>query len=627
MPLQKLIFKPGVNRENTRYTNEGSWWLMDKVRFRSGTPEKIGGWTRLSTGVFQGVARFMHNWVTLGSENLLAVGTNLKVYLERGGLLSDITPIRYTVAQANPFTTTNLSTTVTVTTTAVHGAILGDFVTFSGAGMTDIGGITAASLKAEFQITSVPSTTTFTFTAPTAATSSAGPGGGTATIDFQVSVGPAVSVVGTGYGVGAYGTGGYGEAATGAGVVTSGMRQWVGDNYGENLVFAVRDGGLYYWKAQTGGVSITTALATRGTLLSAEVGAASVPTVADNLIVTEDQHVVLFGTNSYLGGGEDPLLVRWCDQGNIINWVPSATTTSGEQRLTSGSYIYAVAKMRQENLIWTDTALTSMQYVGLPVVFSFTPLATNISIASVNAVGIADNAAYWMGKDKFYVYNGTVQTLPCDVRKYVFGDMNRAQMGQVFAGTNSGFNEVTWHYVSSTATYPDRYVTYNYVERIWTFGTLDRSAWLDTPLRDYPVAAGLDNRLYYHESGVDDTSTTIPSGIHAYLESSDFDIGDGQTFSFVDQVIHDVDFEGSTAAVPAVTVTLAARDTPGSSFRAADSNSRTVQTSIANVTPFTEMSWVRVRGRQVTFRIESTDAGVAWQLGSPRIAVRQDGQK
>jgi hypothetical protein len=399
------------------------------------------------------------------------------------------------------------------------------------------------------------------------------------------------------------------------------MRQWVGDNFGQDFIFAIRDGGLYYWQPTFGG-AITTALATRGVLLSTTAGASNVPTIADNVLVTDDEHVVVFGTNALGGTAEDPMLVRWCDQGNYANWTPAITNTAGDQRLTNGSYTYAVEKMRQENLIWTDTALVSMQFVGPPVVFSFTTLATNISVASVNAVGVATNVAYWMGKGKFYVYDGQVKTLPCDVRKYVFDDFNTEQYGQVYAGTITQFNEVQWFYCSAASTYPDRYVTYNYLEGLWTFGVLGRTTWLDSPYRDYPMATDSAGYLYWQENGFDDGSTSPVSAVHSYLESADFDIGDGEKFSFVSKIIPDVDFDGSTAVTPAVTVTLEARNTPGEGFRSADIKPISVS---GTATAFTPWVSTRLRGRQISFKIESTGVGVTWQLGTPRLELREDG--
>ena len=629
MSLQKLTFKPGVNRENTRYTNEGQWWDMDKIRFRSGTPEKIGGWTPLSSTTFIGTARLMHNWVTIAGENLMAVGTNLKMYLERSGIYWDITPVRLQsgagtnpATVANPIATTSGSATIRITY-AGHTALTGDYVTISGA--TGFNGISSASLNREFVVT-VISTSIFDVTTDTVASGSGAGGGiaGAVVLAFQVNTGSSLSIIGLGYGVGAYGVDPYGSpSSTSPGRITTGLRQWVGDNFGQDFIFNIRDGGVYYWSAQAGAPA---SLAVRGTALSAQAGASYTPTIASLVFVTDDQHVVACGANALGSLTQDPLLVRWCDQGNPINWAPSIATTAGDNRLTNGSYIIASEKMRQENLLWTDTALVSMQFVGPPVVFSFTTIATNISIVSPTAVGVAANTAYWMGRDKFYVYNGQVQTLPCDVRKYVFGSINRTQMGQVFTGTNAQFNEITWYYPSAASDSPDRYVTYNYLENIWTFGTMSRSAWSDSPLRDSPMAAGLDGKLYYHEHGMDDGSTTPASALPAYLESSDFDIGDGDNFSFVSRIIPDVDFDGSTATVPAVTLTLKARESAGGDFGQTYA-SGVAQTAVVPFQQFTEYCYVRLRGRQMVFRIESTALGVTWQLGTPRLDLREDGSR
>ena len=620
MPLQKLIIKPGVDRENTRYTNEGSWWDMSAVRFRSGTPQKIGGWVPLSISSFLGVARFLHNWVTISGENFLAVGTNLKMYIERGQGYYDITPIRYTTTVANPFTTGVAGSATITCFISAHGAITGDFVTFSGS--TSVDGVLAATLNAEFQIT-VSNVNQFTFVATACSAGSVTGGGAVVTAAFQPNTGLAVAVSGVGYGSGAWGGYGWGSASTGTGATSHSLRRWVGGNFGQDFICSIKDGGVFYWSASG---LIGTVLATRAVSLSSVAGASNVPTIADNILITDDQHVVTFGTNALGTTTEDPLLIRWCAQGNPLNWTPAITNTAGDYRLSTGSYIYAVLKMRQENLIFTDTSCISMQFVGPPVVFSFTTLASQISIASPTAVAVASNVAYWMGKDKFYTYNGQVQTLPCTIRAYVFDGMNTTQLGQVYAGTNSQFNEVTWFYCSTSSLTPDRYVTFNYVENLWSFGAMPRTAWLDSPLRTSPIAAGDDSKLYYHENGFDDGSTTPVSAIPAFLESADIDIGDGENFSFVERIIPDVAFDGSTAAVPAVILTVKVRNTPGGNFLQSQA-SNVAQTAVVPFAQFTEMCWIRVRGRQMVFRIESNAVGVTWQLGTPRVSVREDGSR
>ena len=620
MPLQKLIIKPGVDRENTRYTNEGSWWDMSAVRFRSGTPQKIGGWVQLGISSFLGVARFLHNWVTIPGENLLAVGTNLKIYIERGQGYYDITPIRYITTVANPFTTGVSGSTTVTCYIAANGAITGDFVTFSGS--TSVDGVLAATLNAEFQIT-VSNVNQFTFVATACSAGSITGGGAAVTAAFQPNTGLTIAVSGVGYGSGAWGGYGWGDASSGTGATSQSLRRWVGGNFGQDFICAIKDGGVFYWA--TSGL-INTILTTRAVSLSSVAGASDAPTIADNILITDDQHVVTFGTNTRGTTVEDPLLIRWCAQGNPLNWTPAITNTAGDYRLSAGSYIYAVLKMRQENLIFTDTSCISMQFVGPPVVFSFTTLASQISIASPTAVAVASNVAYWMGKDKFYSYNGQVQTLPCTVRAYVFGGMNTTQLGQVYAGTNSQFNEVTWFYCSTGSLTPDRYVTFNYIENLWSFGAMTRTAWLDSPLRTSPIAAGDDSKLYYHENGFDDGSTTPVSAIPAFLESADIDIGDGENFSFVERIIPDVAFDGSTAAVPTVILTVMARNTPGGNFLQSQA-SNVAQTAVVPFAQFTEMCWIRVRGRQMVFRIESNTVGVTWQLGTPRVSVREDGSR
>ena len=619
MPLQKLIFKPGVNRENTRYTNEGAWWDMDKIRFRSGTPEKIGGWVQNGTGTFRGTARHLHSWITLGGLNLLSVGSELKMYLELYGGTFDITPIRATIAAVNnPFLTGAAGSAIVTVHIVAHGAIIGDFVTFAGATTTD--GILDTTLNAEFQVLTYVDADHFTITATACSAGATNGGGAGVTGAFQPTTGLPVSISGTGFGVSPWGFGGWGAAYTSTALSHGGIKYWLGDNWGEDFVYAIRDGALYYWSAVTQGIN------SRGVLLSGITGATDVPAIVDNVLVTLDEHVVAVGCSPLGVAAEDPLLVRWCDQGNALNWTPGITSTAGDARLTAGSYTYAVKRMRQENLIWTDTALVSMQFVGPPVIFSFTTLAENTSIASINSVGVANNVAYWMGNGKFYVYDGAVKTLPCSVRKYVFGDFNLQQGGQVTCGVNHSFNEVTWFYCSALSLTVDQYVTYNYLEDLWTFGHMTRSAWIDSSLRPYPMAAGLDGYLYQHEYGVDDGSVQPYAAIPAYLESGDFDIGDGQNFSFVERVIPDVDFSGSTSLTPSVTITLQARNGPGDNFTQTSAVSA-AQTSTVPFGQFTEQAWTRIRGRQMIYRIESTAAGVTWQQGTPRLGIREDGQR
>ena len=632
MPFQKLQFKPGVNRENTRYANEGGWWSMDRVRFRSGTAESIGGWQQLSTNTFLGCCRMLWNWVTLGSENLLALGTNLKLYIERGGIFFDVTPTRLTTgALTNPFATTSGSAVVTFTYTA-HGALVGDFVTFSGA--TGFNGIATTTLNAQYQIQSVPTANTLTVNMTTANATGSG-GGATVVATFQMNTGPVVSVYGVGWGVGTWGglvggvaTTGWGLAATGTGIVTQGMFQWVAHNFGQDLVCAPRGNTVYYWQPTTGG-SITNALATPAATLASFVATAGLlnpPLFASALAVTDNQFLIIGGTNPVGSATYDPMTIRWCDEGNSFQWTPAITNQAGDMKLSSGSQIMELKKMRQEVAIWTDTAVISMQYVGAPVVFSFTTLSSTSSLVGPSAVAVADNVAYWMGDEKFYRYDGHVQTLPCAVRKYVFSNINKSQIAQTYAGVNNEFSEITWFYCSTNAITPDSYVTYNWLEDIWTFGTMARSAWLHSPLRPDPIAAGLDGYVYYHEIGVDDGSVSPAASLNSYIESADFDLGDGEHFSFVSRILPDVDFTNSTATTPLVTLTLTARDTPGSNF--IQSNPRTVsQTSSTPFSQFTPMCYTRIRGRQIVYRLDCNTPGTAWQMGTPRLEIRPDGRR
>lgn len=633
MPLQKLTFNPGLNRENTRYANEGRWWSMDRARFCYGTIESIGGWQKFSTSTFVGVCRFLWNWITLGSENLLAVGTNLKLYVVRGGLFHDLTPARLSIgALTNPFATTSGSATVTFTYTA-HGAYVGDFVTFSGA--TGFNGIATATLNTQYQIVSVPTADTFTMTMTTA--SGTGSGGGAAVVaTFQIHTGPATAQYGTGWGISTWGgtvsgvaTVGWGQAASNSGVITQGAASWVGASFGQDFACAQRFGTLYYWQPTFGGSisnAVNTPIATLNSIASGSGFPTNNPLYAGSIVVTDSQFMIIGGSNPVGSTTFDPLTIRWCDEGNSFSWNPLSTNQAGDYRLSSGSSIYCMKLMRQEVLVWTDTSLISMQYVGAPIVFSFTTLLANSSLASPTAVVTANNAAYWMSNGKFHMYDGAVHTLQNPVRSYVFDNMNMGQMAQVYAGANSEFNEVTWFYCSKNATFPDSYVTYNYVEQLWMIGTMTRSAWLQSTLLQYPIAASNDGYLYNHEQGLDDGSTSPAQSLNSYVESAGVEIGEGSEFSFVSRILPDVDFSGSTAKVPTVSLTLTARDTAGSGFLETDSN-HVQQTTTVPFSQFTPMCYTRIRGRQIVFRLDCNTPGTNWTMGVPRIDIRPDGRR
>jgi hypothetical protein len=711
MPLQKILFKPGVNRENTRYTTEGGWYECDKVRFRQGNPETLGGWVPYSLNTFQGVCRSLNNWVTLNNENLVGVGTNLKFYIENGGAYYNITPIRETATiNNNPFALT-ASTTVTVTDTS-HGCSTGDFVTFSGAVDIGSGGtnVTAAVLNQEFQVTVVDvNTYTITISVTPNATAIAGsPGGGSAVVAaYQLNVGPALAVPLTGWGAGAWNQTGstWGNTTSTTQFV---LRQWNQQNYGEDLVFGPRGGGLYYWDA-TGGVStrgvllnslggtvtFTTAsptvvtltnLLTEGTAVQFSVssggtlptgisaattyylfnvlgltanlidisgnlinvtGAGSgtfsisllvdVPTVQNYILVSDTSRFIFaFGCNDYGAATADPMLIRWSDQDNVREWTPDATNQAGSIRLSRGSEIVTALQTRQEIVVFTDSSVYSVQYLGPPVVWSTQILGDNISIAGQNAAIIASGVIYWMGVDKFYAYDGRVQTLNCDVRRYVFSDFNLDQRAQVFAGTNEAFNEVWWLYCSADASYPDRYVIYNYLERIWYYGTLSRSAWLDSGLSAYPYATTYDSstqtgRLIAHENGINDNTDGTAVALSANISSSEFDINDGHNFGFVWRIIPDITFNNSTNSPtnlsPRVTMTLRALYNSGSG-QIDSANGVVAQGANYVITEeFTGQIFTRVRGRQMIFEISSNQLNTCWQLGAPRIDIKPDGRR
>jgi hypothetical protein len=649
MPLQKLQLRPGVNRESTTLANEGTWFEMDKVRFRSGYPEKLGGWTldpgttpsalQPPTGSYWGVARSLWNWVTLSGSNLMGIGTNLKYYIQdsSGGAFYDITPLRdvNTVA-SNAFTTVNGSTTVVVNDSVPgHGAQDGDFVTISGV-VGAVNGIPAAALNQEFRITYI-NATTYSIVVSSPATSSAT--AGAATFSYQISTGGEIFTVGNGWGAGGWGGNtsgtltGWGDPAPAGLGIGSQLRLWTQDNYGEDLILNPRGGGLYLWKVNASPNIYDRAVLLSSTSPSPYTTDTDCPTVANAVAISDaSRFVIAFGCNDYGSAVLDPLLIRWSDQENYALWSPAITNQAGSYRLSTGSSIVAHQQTRQEIVVWTDAAVYSMQYLGPPYVWGFQILGDNISIAGPNATATASNIVYWMGYDKFYMYSGRVETLYCPLRQYIFGDINLQQQYQFFAGTNEGFNEVWWFYCSANSDVIDRYVTYNHLEKIWAYGNLARTAWLDTPLRESPTAAGYNGQLIYHESGVDDGTTNPPSPISSYIQSADVNIGDGHNYGFAWRMIPDVTFDGSTVNNPAVTMTLRPRQNPGSNYGPAASPTVTSAQNYQGqrnytVQQFTEIVYVRVRGRQMAFRISSDGLGVQWQLGVPSLDVRPDGRR
>jgi hypothetical protein len=645
MPLTKLQFQPGINKETTSYTNEGGWFDCDKVRFRQGFPEKIGGWARIGRSSFLGSCRSMHPWQVLAGDLFLGMGTSKKYYIESGQGYYDITPLDVTTAAGDiTFSATDGSSTITVAD-ASHGRVAGDFVTYSGA--VSLGGnITADVLNQEYSINEISDSNSYTIIArevasvseitvdgqytPTPVTANAsdtGSGGSSVVGEYQVSVGLNVTLYGTGWGAGSWGRNTWGSAASLT--LSDVLRIWGHDNFGEDLIINVQDEGVYYWDA-----SLTNALENRAVKLSSLSGARSCPTKARKIIVSDiDRHVIAFGADGLGGindaegnGVQDPLLIRFSDQENAADWFPTAENTAGDLTIGSGSKIITAIETRQQMLVFTDVSLYSMQYIGPPFTFGINMISENITIRGPLAAIAVDDQVYWMGNNEFYVYNGTVQRLPCTVRDYVFSDFNDLQGDKCFASVNSAFGEIWWFYPSGDSDNIDRYVVFNYQQNLWYIGTLDRSFWIDRGVFNLPIAAGLDGYLYNHETGFDDGSNNPPTGISAYIESSQFDIGDGDRFSFVSRLIPDVTFRDSTASPPSVNFTLKARNFPGGAYL--QDNSKVVEkTASVPVEQFTQDAHVRLRGRSIALRVDSDGAGTTWRLGSPRIDVRGDGRR
>jgi hypothetical protein len=770
MALQNIQLRAGVVRETTSYSNEGGWFDVDKVRFRYGVPEKIGGWEKYSGQRFDGACRSMHIWVALDGSDYVGLGTNLKFYIEKGGTLNNVTPIRRTVVlTADALTTASGTKTVTVVDN-LHGAVANDFVTFSGVSSA-IGGVPASDFNREHQIVSVLDSNSYTITVLTQASSTAsGSGGDSFTAVYQINTGLNTVVGGTGWGAGLWSgvtdgaiastlngaisstsstsnitlvsTTGFGNAtattltadldagvtsmtvadastfpeegsvligsevikyesggidgnvianltrgafgttdtdhSSGAGVayqgvvlidnelitysgisgsdltgiargkrgtsgathdngstvrdardfvgwgdaspttVTSEIRLWYQDNFGEDLLYNVRDGAIYYWDKSDG-------LLTAGVALSSVTGANKVPTVAKQVMVSDrDRHVIAFGCDPEGSTVQDPLLIRFSDQESITDWQATTNNSAGELRIGSGSRFVRAIETKREILVWTDTSLHSMTFIGAPFTFGITQLSANTTIIGPNAAAAVDDLVFWMGRETFYMYDGRVQQLPCAVKQKVFGDLNLSQNSMIFAGVNSEFTEIIWFYPSSGSSDDDKYVIYNYGEKLWYYGDLARTAWVDRGIRTYPQATGTTSEPYIfnHELGTDADG----SAITAYIESSQFDIGDGEKFSFVSRVIPDITFNGSSATNPTATFTIKARNYPGASYDQSQ-NGAVTRSSTSPVEQFTNEFQVRVRGRSIALRVESSTVGTAWRLGTPRLEMRTDGRR
>jgi hypothetical protein len=628
MAIKKLQFKAGVNRETTRYAAEGQWYETDKVRFRRGLPQKIGGWEQLSPATYLGVARSLFNWATLSGQNLVAVGTNLKYYIERGGAYFDVTPIRATTAAGDvTFAAVNGDATLTVSDTA-HGALQNDFVTYSGA--VSLGGnITANVLNQEYQIATIINEDSYTIEAKDtsgnevlANASDTGNGGASVVGAYQINTGNEIEVPFSGWGAGRWGSGTWGTGGT----TLAPMRIWSQSNFGEDLFFAHRGGAPLYWDASSG-------VGTRGVYVSSLGGASDVPTTVNLAFVSDIfRFAFCFGANDIGSSTLDPMLIRWSDQEDVTNWTPAATNQAGSLRLSDGTEIVDAIQARQEILVWSDAALYGLQYLGAPEVWGAQLLGSNITIAGPNAAVYSNNIAYWMGLNTFYYYDGTVKTLPCDVRSYIFDDFNQGQADQVVCGSNEQFDEIWWFYCSAGATQNDRYVVYNYVENVWYYGNLSRSAWLDADLRDFPIAATFGNKLVNHEKGVDDNETGTPTAFTANITSAQFDLDDGDRFMLINRMLPDMTFDGSTADSPAATMTLNPLENSGSgrynpASVGGNSSATVTRTAVFPVEEFTGQVFTRVRGRQMSIKIESTELGVTWKLGAPRMDMRPDGRR
>jgi hypothetical protein len=630
MPLQKLIFKPGINREGTDYSNTGGWFNSNLVRFRKGLPEKIGGWVKNTTNTFLSTARALHAWVNLESTRYLGLGTTWKYYIQSGGGFNDITPIRVTTG-ANEISfakVANGDATLNVTDTA-HGAVKNDFVTYSGC--VSLGGnITANVLNQEYQIASITSTNVYTIEAKdtdgdevTAAAGDSGDGQGTIIGAYQINIGLDVFVQGSGWGASAWGAGTWGSVS--ALSDTNNLRLWSHDNFGEDLVINVRAGGIYYWDNSDG-------LTTRAKALSDLTNANLTPTKALSTLVSDiDRHIICFGADPISGsartGSLDSMFICWSDQENAVEWEPKSTNTAGSFRLSAGSSIIGAIRARQETLVWTDTSLYSMTFVGQPFTFATNLVNEGVGLIGPNAAINTPKGVYWMDKKGFYNYTGQINDIPCTVQDYVFSDLEEGQSYQIFGFLNKEFDEVGWFYCSSGEIVIDRYVVFNYAENVWSIGQLTRTAWVDEGIFDNPMGTYSTSDvgyLYNQETGNDADGSAMTN---VFIESSDFDIDPaGDDFQFVSKIIPDIKFTGTGATGSdgqTADIVLKRRNYPGEDLTTAVTSSCTSVTTKIDT---------RVRGRQVVLRIQSNDddttvTGVGFRVGAMRLDARPDGKR
>ena len=622
MPLSKLQFKPGINREGTNYSNEGGWFDGDKIRFKSGYVERIGGWKKVAPTTFDGTCRTMLNFVTLASENFLFMGTHEKAYLEDGGTYYDITPLRTTLTLgSNPITTGTAGSGIITVTATSHGAKAGGYLTIAGA--TAVDGLTTDQLNQNFEVLTVAADGN-SFTVDTGGSASSGStagGGSSVTAAIEIDVGLNTTVLGNGWGAGTWGRFTW---SSGAGSLAGqNLRLWMSDSWGEDLVANIVDGSLYYWDATNGKENRMVELATVG-------GASNVPTIVRKVMVSDvDRHVLCFGSNPLGSATFDPLLIRWSSQESVTDWTPTATNTAGDIRLSQGSEIVTAIRTTRQFLVFTENSLHSVQFVGAPFTFGTALIGTNVRIAGPNTAISVNDVVLWMGQENFYLYDGRIQTIPCSVREYVFNDINRNQSFKFFSGSLSSNSEVWWYYCSESSDEIDRYVIYNYLEKVWYYGTLTRTAWNDRGAgnRLFPQAPGTDGALYNHENGLDDGSVNPPVAVNSFVQSADFDIGDGQQFMLMNRVIPDLNFSDSEASTPQVTFTMGARNFNGNATQSTE-NGNVIRSSVVSGTDnYTEQVQMRLRGRQMSLKVESNTTGVKWRLGNPRLDVRPDGRR
>lgn len=610
MAFLKVQIKPGIFRDGTNYSASGSWYDCDKIRFRNGAPESIGGWQKAISTAIVGTARSMHAWVDLSGTQYAAIGTHKKLLVFNTGTIADITPIRATASLTDPFGTTSGLQEIVVTDTA-HGAAVGDYVVFSGA--STFNGIAAATLNAEHVITDVPTVDTYKITVSDTANATSS-GGGTVTATYYLGTGLDSTITGTGWGAGTWGRGTWGSSAS-TSAEGSSLRLWTLDNWGEDLVACPRSGAIYNWAVGDA----------NATLLSSESGADSVPQYATEICVTAERHLVAFGCSPTTSSALDPLTVRWSSSEDNLSWLPLSTNTAGEQRLAGGSQIVTHAKTSQEILIWTDSSVQSMSFVGPPYIYGFKTVAPHTTIMGPNAKVAVNDIVYWMGASKFYRYSGRVEPLSCTVEEYIFSNINTSQRFKIICCSNHSENEIIWFYPSAGSSENDRYVIYNYAEDVWYYGQLSRTAWMDRGLFRYPMAVG-DNYLYYHEYGVDDGSTNPATAIASYIESAPVELENGDKFMHVSKVLPDVTFRSSSSVNPTVTMQLTPRDYQASVLGTPKSGD-TVRSATVPVEVHTDDIDIRLRGRSMIIKVSANQVGTEWRLGIPRLNVRSDGQK